>query len=119
MNVTQQHMLDAYRATLHDSPAPPAPGTREWQAVREFRTWRDFRAVVDERVAARRARWAALLSFLRPAAPAVRPSAARPSAVRPAAVRPSAGSPSAVRPHAVQQPADRLGDGSGSPVQCR
>ncbi|MDH6127400.1 hypothetical protein [Kitasatospora sp. GP82] len=60
MNATQQHMLDLYRASQHRALPPPPPGAGEWQAVREFRTLRDFRAVVDEKAAARRARWTAL-----------------------------------------------------------
>ncbi|GAA4906886.1 hypothetical protein ACFPM3_13630 [Streptomyces coeruleoprunus] len=28
MNVTQQHLLDAYRAARHGHPLPPPPGTR-------------------------------------------------------------------------------------------
>ncbi|MFI9206161.1 hypothetical protein [Streptomyces sp. NPDC053048] len=65
MNATQQHMLDLYRSAQHQVPAPPAPGTGEWRLVEEFRTRREFRAVVDARAAARRARWSALLGRLR------------------------------------------------------
>ncbi|GHG81834.1 hypothetical protein [Streptomyces griseocarneus] len=84
MDATQQHMFDLYRSARHDLPAPPAPGTGEWHLVREFRTRRAFRAVVDERVAARRARWAAVLGRLRrPAAPA-RTAPARTAAPGPA-----------------------------------
>ncbi|KJY42906.1 hypothetical protein VR41_05790 [Streptomyces sp. NRRL B-1568] len=114
MNATQQHMLDAYRASVHQQTAPPAPGTNEWQMVREFRTWRAFRAVVDERVAARRARLAGLFAFLRPSTVSRATTAPAPApAVAPAP------SPSAGRPDAVRQPADRLGDGCGTPAQCR
>ena len=46
MDATQQHLLDLYRAAQLRQPAPPAPAEGQWQAVREFRTWRDFQAVV-------------------------------------------------------------------------
>ncbi|MEU2909663.1 hypothetical protein ACFYM3_16840 [Streptomyces massasporeus] len=35
MSVTQQHLLDAYRALTLGEPAPPAPGTHDRRAVRE------------------------------------------------------------------------------------
>ncbi|MFI8944651.1 hypothetical protein [Streptomyces syringium] len=108
MNATQQHMLDLFRADRLGEPAPPAPGRGDWQAVREFRTWREFRAVVDENTATRRARWAALLRLLRPAA---RTTGAVP-------VRTPALSPSAVRRDAVQESADSRSDVVGRPAQC-
>ncbi|MFI1971619.1 hypothetical protein [Streptomyces cinnamoneus] len=80
MNATQQHMLDLYRAAQHQEPAPPAPGTAERQVVREFRTWRRFQAVVDERAAHRRARWAALFRPFRTTVGAATPEAAAPQA---------------------------------------
>ncbi len=49
MNATQQHMLDVYRATRLGTPAPPAPGLNDWQAVREVRDYRRFRAAVEDR----------------------------------------------------------------------
>ncbi|GAA3051881.1 hypothetical protein FHS39_003405 [Streptomyces olivoverticillatus] len=120
MNATQQHMLDAYRASVHQQTAPPAPGTNEWQMVREFRTWRAFRAVVDERVAARRARLAALFAFLRPSTVSRATTAPAPAATPAPAPAPApAPRPSAGRPDAVRLPADRLGDGCGTPAQCR
>ncbi|MCC3770445.1 hypothetical protein K6I34_002979, partial [Streptomyces sp. UNOC14_S4] len=70
MNGTQQHLLDLYRTAQHHESAPPAPGEGELRTIREFRTWYAFRAIVDERVAARRARWSALLRLLRPEAAA-------------------------------------------------
>ncbi|WP_370420476.1 hypothetical protein AB8O64_20310 [Streptomyces sp. QH1-20] len=108
MNATQQHMLDLFRAAQLGEPAPPAPGRGDWQAVREFRTWREFQAVVDANTATRRARWAALLRLLRPAA---RTTGAAP-------VRTPALSPSAVRRDAVQESADSRSDVVGRPAQC-
>ncbi|MFD7243738.1 hypothetical protein [Streptomyces massasporeus] len=35
MSVTQQHLLDSYRALTLGEPAPPAPGTHDRRAVRE------------------------------------------------------------------------------------
>ncbi|MFI1258776.1 hypothetical protein ACH4U6_34040 [Streptomyces netropsis] len=108
MNATQQHMLDLYRTAQHGEPAPPAPGRDDWQAVREFRTWREFRAVVDENTATRRARWAALLRLLRPAA---RPTGAAPA-------RTPSLSSSAARRDAFQESADSRSDVLGRPAQC-
>ncbi|MET7360595.1 hypothetical protein ABZS76_19395 [Streptomyces sp. NPDC005562] len=51
MSVTQQYLLDAYRAAQHGAPTPPAPGQGDWQAVREVRDYGRFRAVVAERPA--------------------------------------------------------------------
>ncbi|GAA4303197.1 hypothetical protein GCM10023086_19780 [Streptomyces venetus] len=56
MSITQQHLLDAYRAQRLGEPAPPAPGTNDWQAVREWRAERRFRAVVAGRPARLRTR---------------------------------------------------------------
>lgn len=66
MNANQQHMLDLYRSAKLGEPAPPAPGTGDLGAVREFRTWREFQAVVDERTVVRRGRWTALFRRPRP-----------------------------------------------------
>ncbi|MEU4796463.1 hypothetical protein [Streptomyces sp. NPDC023327] len=49
MSVTQQYLLDTYRAAQHGERTPPAPGLRDWQAVREVRDYGRFRAVVEER----------------------------------------------------------------------
>lgn len=51
MSVTQQYLLDTYRAAQHGAPTPPAPGRDDWQAVREVRDYGRFRAVVEERPA--------------------------------------------------------------------
>ncbi|MEU0898777.1 hypothetical protein [Streptomyces massasporeus] len=44
MSVTQQHLLDTYRALTLGEPAPPAPGTHDRRVVRERRDERRFRA---------------------------------------------------------------------------
>ena len=36
MSITQQYLLDTYRAQQLGEPAPPAPGTHDWQVVREL-----------------------------------------------------------------------------------
>ncbi|MDU0303205.1 hypothetical protein, partial [Streptomyces sp. PAL114] len=36
MSLTQQYLLDTYRASRLGVPAPPAPGLEDWQAVREL-----------------------------------------------------------------------------------
>ncbi|MFF7726531.1 hypothetical protein [Streptomyces sp. NPDC008001] len=115
MNAAQQHMLDLYRSARLGHPAPPAPGTGDVETFRSFRTWLAFRAVVDERVAARRARRSALLRFLLPRTP-VRP-AARPSAARPAAVRPYPAQESPC-PHPAQDGTPRIPDTCGRPAEC-
>ncbi|MBV7695948.1 hypothetical protein [Streptomyces sp. TRM70350] len=51
MSITQQHLLDAYRAQHLGEPAPPAPGAQDWQVVREWRDRREFRAVLADRPA--------------------------------------------------------------------
>jgi hypothetical protein len=64
MSITQQYILDTYRARQLGEPAPPAPGAHDWQVVREWRDRRQFRAVVAGRPA--RGRWHALGRWLRP-----------------------------------------------------
>ncbi|MFH8657153.1 hypothetical protein [Streptomyces afghaniensis] len=54
MSITQQYLLDTYRARQHHEAAPPAPGTHDWQVVREWRDERQFRAVLGGRPARRR-----------------------------------------------------------------
>jgi hypothetical protein len=51
MSITQQYLLDTYRAQLHGTPAPPAPGSHDWQVVREVRDYRRFHAVIAGRPA--------------------------------------------------------------------
>ncbi|MEV6672982.1 hypothetical protein [Streptomyces sp. NPDC051162] len=136
MNATQQHMLDLYRTAQHQEPAPPTPGDGQLQALREFRTWRDFRAVVDERVAARRARWNSLLSFLRvsslrsslspgsrtQAQPVARVTAGPAPEVHPApevrTAEPASPCASGACRNPGQEGADRLDDRLGRPAQC-
>lgn len=60
MSVTQQYLLDTYRAAQHGEAVPPAPGAHDWQAVREVRDYGRFDAVVRERPARGRLRAAAL-----------------------------------------------------------
>ncbi|KUN23918.1 hypothetical protein AQJ23_20150 [Streptomyces antibioticus] len=56
MSITQQYLLDTYRARQHGELAPPAPGAHDWQVVREWRDHRLFRAVLAERPARGRIR---------------------------------------------------------------
>ncbi|MFC8350477.1 hypothetical protein [Streptomyces sp. NPDC057280] len=56
MSITQQYLLDTYRARQHGEPAPPAPGTHDRQVVRAWRDHRRFRAVLAERPARGRIR---------------------------------------------------------------
>ncbi|QOV36505.1 hypothetical protein IM697_42090 [Streptomyces ferrugineus] len=58
MSITQQHLLDTYRAGRLGEVAPPLPGTHDWQVVREWRDHRRFRAVVAGRPAHGRIRQA-------------------------------------------------------------
>ncbi|MDI3406806.1 hypothetical protein [Streptomyces cavernicola] len=58
MTVTQQFLLDSYRAAQHGAPQPPAPGRHDWRTVRELRDHRSFEAVVHERPAHGRLRLA-------------------------------------------------------------
>ncbi|MGW0631619.1 hypothetical protein [Streptomyces sp. NPDC002758] len=67
MNVTQQYLLDTYRAGQHGEPAPPAPGTGDARLVRELREYRRFRAVLAGLPAHGRL-WLALSRRLRPRA---------------------------------------------------
>ncbi|MFC9684259.1 hypothetical protein [Streptomyces sp. NPDC056948] len=67
MSITQQYLLDLYRAQQHGEPAPPAPGTHDWQVVREWRDERRFRADLAEHPARGRKRIRnALGRWLRP-----------------------------------------------------
>ena len=64
MSITQQYLLDTYRARQHGDPTPPALGAHDWQVMRELRDHRRFRA-----------------------GPAVRPARRRPGRVRAAMAR--------------------------------
>jgi hypothetical protein len=57
MSITQQYLLDTYRARQRGEPGPPAPGAHDWQVVRELRDHRQFR-VIAARPARGRARQA-------------------------------------------------------------
>ncbi|KOU56590.1 hypothetical protein ADK57_41755 [Streptomyces sp. MMG1533] len=67
MTITQQYLLDTYRAQRLGTPAPPAPGAHDWQVVRELHDYGQFRAVIAERPAHKRIRQA-LGRWLRPRA---------------------------------------------------
>ncbi|MFE2100596.1 MULTISPECIES: hypothetical protein [unclassified Streptomyces] len=67
MSITQQYLLDTYRARLHGESAPPAPGRHDRDLMRELRDYRRFRAVLAERPAHGRLRQA-LTRWLRPRA---------------------------------------------------
>lgn len=57
MSITQQYLLDTYRARRLGEPVvPPAPGAHDWQVVREWRDRRAFQAVVAEHPARGRLR---------------------------------------------------------------
>ncbi|MFF7072926.1 hypothetical protein [Streptomyces pseudovenezuelae] len=58
MSITQQHLLDTYRARHLGTPVPPAPGTHDVQAVRGLREYLRFRAVLAGRPAGTRLRLA-------------------------------------------------------------
>ncbi|MEV0979847.1 hypothetical protein [Streptomyces sp. NPDC049915] len=53
MSITQQYLLDTHRARQHGEAAPPAPGTGEWQLVRELWCHGRFRAVLAGRLVRR------------------------------------------------------------------
>ncbi|AXL89319.1 hypothetical protein C4J65_14155 [Streptomyces sp. CB09001] len=56
MSITQQYLLDTYRAGRLGEPAPPAPGTHDLRVVREWQDRRRFRAVLAGRPARGRVR---------------------------------------------------------------
>ncbi|GAA3801923.1 hypothetical protein GCM10022403_040210 [Streptomyces coacervatus] len=58
MSITQEYLLDLYRAQKLGEPGPPAPGAGDWQVVRELRDHRQFRALVAGRPAHGRIRQA-------------------------------------------------------------
>ncbi|AQS68339.1 hypothetical protein [Streptomyces pactum] len=51
MSITQQYLLDTYRARQLGEPAPPAPGAHDWQVVREWHDRRQFQAALAGRPA--------------------------------------------------------------------
>ncbi|MCS0600973.1 hypothetical protein NX794_06970 [Streptomyces sp. LP11] len=65
MSITQQYLLDSYRAHQHGAPRPPAPGRHDLQALRALRDHRRFAAVVAGHPAHGRFRHA-LRRWLRP-----------------------------------------------------
>ncbi|MBL1085614.1 hypothetical protein JK359_27210 [Streptomyces actinomycinicus] len=67
MSITQQYLLDSYRARVHGEPEPPAPGRHDAAVLREVRDYRRFRAVIAERPAQGRLRHT-LTRWLRPRA---------------------------------------------------
>ncbi|MEU2588612.1 hypothetical protein ABZ612_38450 [Streptomyces avermitilis] len=64
MSVTQQYLLDSYRAQRLGEPVPPAPGTHDRRTAGELREYRRFRAVLAGRPAHGRVR-RALARWLR------------------------------------------------------
>ncbi|MEU1004014.1 MULTISPECIES: hypothetical protein [Streptomyces] len=56
MSITQQYLLDTYRARSLGEPDVPAPGTDDWKVVREWRDERHFRAALAGRPVRRRLR---------------------------------------------------------------
>ncbi|MFD9390237.1 hypothetical protein ACFWBB_05715 [Streptomyces sp. NPDC060000] len=65
MSITQEYVLDAYRARQHGEPVVPAPGAHDWQVIRELGDYGQFRAVLAGRPAHGRL-WRALVRRLRP-----------------------------------------------------
>jgi hypothetical protein len=49
MSITQQYLLDSYRARRLGEPSPPAPGAGDWQVVCELRDRWELRAVLAGR----------------------------------------------------------------------
>lgn len=58
MSITQEYLLDTYRARQLGEPDPPAPGAEDRRIVREVRDQRQFRAVLAGRLAHGRIRQA-------------------------------------------------------------
>ncbi|MER6027484.1 hypothetical protein [Streptomyces sp. NPDC001851] len=65
MSITQQYLLDSYRARVLGEPEPPASGRYDVGLVRELRDHRRFHAVIAGRPARGRVRHA-LRRWLRP-----------------------------------------------------
>ena len=71
MSITQQYLLDSYRAAQHGEPAAARPRPDDWQVVREVRDYGRFRAVVGGTPRpwpVPRRRWPGVVPRLRPAA---------------------------------------------------
>ncbi|AKJ11680.1 hypothetical protein ABB07_17040 [Streptomyces incarnatus] len=58
MSITQQYLLDGYRARVLGEPEPPAPGRHDAGLVRELLDHRRFHAVIAGRPARGRVRHA-------------------------------------------------------------
>ncbi|MFI7401874.1 hypothetical protein ACIBW9_15620 [Streptomyces sp. NPDC049541] len=58
MSITQQYLLDTYRARKLGEPAPPAPRAEDRRVVRGVRARRQFRTVLAGRAAHGRTRQA-------------------------------------------------------------
>ncbi|MGC5565202.1 hypothetical protein ACPYPG_20520 [Streptomyces sp. FR-108] len=56
MSITQQYLLDTYRARQHGDPTAPALGAHDWQVMRELPDHRRFRTVLTGRPVRERAR---------------------------------------------------------------
>ncbi|MEV5701934.1 hypothetical protein AB0L55_31110 [Streptomyces anthocyanicus] len=56
MSITQQYLLDTYRARQLGEPGPPSPGTHDRRVVREWHDRRRFQAVLAGRPARGRVR---------------------------------------------------------------
>ncbi|MEU1055079.1 hypothetical protein [Streptomyces sp. NPDC005876] len=71
MSVTQQYLIDTYRAHQLGAPPPPPPGTHDLSVLRAARDERRFRAVIAGRPAHGRLRYAVrhALGRLSPARP--------------------------------------------------
>ncbi|GAA3147938.1 hypothetical protein GCM10010521_39140 [Streptomyces rameus] len=74
MSITQQYLLDSYRARRHGEPEPPVPGRHDVDVLRELRDYRRFRAVIAGRPAHGRLRHA-LARLVRPFARLLNPRA--------------------------------------------
>ncbi|MEU5028993.1 hypothetical protein [Streptomyces milbemycinicus] len=114
MSLTEQYVLDLYRAAQRGEPAPPAPRPGDWRTIRELSRYRDFRAVVEERPARGAARRTVGTRQV------VRARLAALFARRPAQGAAAAGS--ADRPLALRKPLQESGDGGcdivSRPLQC-
>ncbi|MEU5642890.1 hypothetical protein [Streptomyces milbemycinicus] len=120
MSLTEQYVLDLYRAAQRGEPAPPAPRPGDWRTIRELSRYRDFRAVVEERPARGAARRTVGTRRTVRARQVVRARLAALFARRRAQGAAAAGS--ADRPLALRKPLQESGDGGcdivSRPLQC-